>query len=519
MDTLGEKIVTLSAADIGGSSRGATNLVLKLAVPSSISSSIGYAITFTGNYVAAGRDRNGVVSGQATTITIKEGDTITLFNNMNSGAYQLNIFRPTENRATDNNRVWNTNQPQNQPNGTSLSWTPMAGQSGTYYIHDDADYGYKSTLIVQPASPENITYTGFGTANAFYDKDNAKSFPWGVLKQTIQENKRYGKTYRAFAFYNNSTNLYTWQGSDFYPINEYNSTSFYYLGSQARGHRFCGSKGIDYSSGNISNLQDQYLSLNNFQPYYISQNYNTPISIGGNINYQLDLNVFRSGLDPRFAVLSFKAPTLSSSHLTDRTFSTFFLHNFNSDLWDYDHLFLGGMTMIIPEGGNTSNPRLLFKTYLSGSSFIEYRHPSRRTAEFGFSSITESWVEGFNNPLNTYFYSSTFLSDNIGNENRIYNRDSTSYYKSYGTSGGTISPEADFNAVIKGIPLSTSLLPVPYYLPDDFVLIDFKYNLPGVNIQQGDTITINGNEQYVVITGSYNQTGITEGILFCGRSV
>ena len=51
------------------------------------------------------------------------------------------------------------------------------------------------------------------------------------------------------------------------------------------------------------------------------------------------------------------------------------------------------------------------------------------------------------------------------------------------------------------------------------LLIDFYYNVSGVNIQQGDTITISGSEQYTVITGSYRQTGGTYGILFCGRSV
>jgi hypothetical protein len=65
------------------------------------------------------------------------------------------------------------------------------------------------------------------------------------------------------------------------------------------------------------------------------------------------------------------------------------------------------------------------------------------------------------------------------------------------------------------------MIPCPYYLPDDFVLIDFDYSVSAANIQQGDTITISGSEVYTVIMGSYNQTtnSRTRGILFCARTV
>ena len=78
---------------------------------------------------------------------------------------------------------------------------------------------------------------------------------------------------------------------------------------------------------------------------------------------------------------------------------------------------------------------------------------------------------------------------------------------------------SNFNAVIKQIPINAQFIPVPYYIPDDFVLIDFDYALPLANIQQGDTITISGSEVYTVITGSYNQTTRTRGILFCARTI
>ena len=81
------------------------------------------------------------------------------------------------------------------------------------------------------------------------------------------------------------------------------------------------------------------------------------------------------------------------------------------------------------------------------------------------------------------------------------------------------SPDVvNHNAVIKGIPISSQIVPCPYYLPDDFVLIQFDHASPGQNIQQYDTVTISGSEVYSVIDGAYNQTNRTRGILFCART-
>ena len=76
---------------------------------------------------------------------------------------------------------------------------------------------------------------------------------------------------------------------------------------------------------------------------------------------------------------------------------------------------------------------------------------------------------------------------------------------------------ANYNAVIKGIPLCAKLYPVPYYMPDDFVMIQFDY-APDQNIQQWDTIEVSGSEIYTVINGVYNQTTRTNRILFCART-
>ena len=72
---------------------------------------------------------------------------------------------------------------------------------------------------------------------------------------------------------------------------------------------------------------------------YTSHNKVRGIETGNNTSYQLDLNVFRSGIDPNFAVLSFELPTLSATSINGNTFGTFFLHKFTTSVWDLDHLF------------------------------------------------------------------------------------------------------------------------------------------------------------------------------------
>jgi hypothetical protein len=230
----------------------------------------------------------------------------------------------------------------------------------------------------------------------------------------------------------------------------------------------------------------------------------TGFTFANSTSYQLDLNVFRSGIDPNFAVISFKHPTLSSSYITQNTFQTFIVHNFTNSLYDLDYLFLGGTTLITPQP--QSYPGLLFETFTSGTS-----GDAIRTAEFGHCNDNAS------NAKRSVYYGSTptinFVDPTF--QNSIYRRSAANSTKN----NSSLPSEVYFNPVIKGLPLNPLLIPSPYYIPDDFVLVDFDINTPSVNIQQGDTITISGSEVYTVITASYSQDTRTRGIAFCARTV
>jgi len=511
----GGEIVTISGSDIGTS----TDLTAQLVVDGTVTSgNVSYAATVQyanytaplepGFYTFPTTDRNGEVVGVNTTITIREGDTLSIFNNSSSTRnFNICYIADVSNVANDLNRAPRITN-NNVSAGSTLTWTPLPGTAGTYFVKTPNNSSTFGTIVVEPADPETISYTSFGSTTGFYDKNftltnSGNSRGWGVLKHKIEDDKKYGTTYRLFGFNGSSKNLSYGAYSDWHPGNFYNVTN---SGTMGNYKRPAGSPYLDLSFQNIfsSDITPEF-TFNNFY----NNGYNVVLSttseliyIGsGNEIYQLDLNVYRSSIDPNFAVFCYKNPTKSSSIIWNNSYGAFFLHNFTTNIWDLDDVFLSGITKIIPFG--TTTPALRFETYLLGSGSANV---SKRSAEYGYAS-TSSTISG-GKLIETHYYSKTFPQYKDPRFPRIYQRSDSQY-------------NSNFNAVIKGIPLSTSMVPCPYYLPDDFVLIDFDYSVSAANIQQGDTITVSGSEVYTVIMGSYNQTtdNRTRGILFCARTV
>jgi hypothetical protein len=350
----------------------------------------------------------------------------------------------------------------------------------------------------------SVTYGS--TTTQFYTKhvEPSSTVNYGVLKHKIQENKKYGTTYRLFRT-NSTTQIELQSGPSIQPHIPPNGFGNVIRSTGAGDHytpRFTGEQYLDV----IRSPED---SNNRFDR--MSTDRQVLLTVSNSNSYKLDLNVYRSAIDPKFVVFSYKQPTLSSTSILNNNFATFILHNFESTIWDLDNVFLGGVTVIEAPDQNTNFVRLRFKTYPYGISSPENQ---KRCAEYGYDRSSRG--------LDSYYYSNMPFSNSYYFEsynNRIYYRNNA--YDVGGSTGSAdaINSSANYNAVIKGIPLNTTMVPVPYYLPDDFVLIDFNYLSPSVNVQQGDTVTISGSEVYTVITGIYNQTTTTKGLLFCARTV
>ena len=147
-----------------------------------------------------------------------------------------------------------------------------------------------------------------------------------------------------------------------------NSPQYRISGGHGYSHRWAGEYGVDVcpSASPFRHGYSYLDSQNNCSANSVGFTYNAAtgrdsfaIETGNNTSYQLDLNVFRSGIDPNFAVLSFRAPTLSATNINGNTFGTFFLHKFTTSVWDLDHVFLGGHTQIIRDT-NTSTVQPLY---------------------------------------------------------------------------------------------------------------------------------------------------------------
>jgi len=378
-------------------------------------------------------------------------------------------------------------------------------------ISNDATTLSLNVLVAGNANP-----IGYGSTTAYYDSEKSGSFPWGIVRHTIEPNKKYGDTYRGIQVTSGGAasahNIRLMSGNGFHPwdITNLSDRGNYY------SNRFAGEEYFDIPLNNINSTANQLVNSSTTSSYIESTNFGFfNISSSNGNNFGLDLNVYRSSLDSKFAVFSYHQPTLSSTHLTGNTFATFLFHNFTTNLWDLDDLFLGGVTLINPVTGNTTDPRIEFTTFNGGNVrfSISSTYASIRCAEMGYSRASDTSGRNLDGApfLNTQYTSNAYPRSKSNTHNRIYYRNNSQDQVKVGTN-------SDFNGVIKGIPLSTVMIPCPYYLPDDFVLIDFDYGSSGANIQQGDTITLSPSESYKVITGSYNQTTRTRGILFCARS-
>ena len=527
--TSGE-LITIDAEDIGGFANGAVDLNFKVCINEVVTNGATFGVSYnTIPYQFTGEDRNGVVGGGQTILTIREGDTISIGNSWTND-YYLAIKNPIPydvNSASDTQgRI--AGSPNSVLVGSAGTFQPKIGQAGTYFFApSNRNYNHEvGRIIVEPwaGDPADRTVVGIGSTNQFWDKNLNVTNPWGVVKHTIQSNKRYGDTYKLFVAPDNTNiDIVTGNGWSFYDGPEYYSSNTQDgHGGTGINKRFSGASYLDYGTFNVNGIRGTNVNPNTYTNFTSSYMRTARISHGSNTGYDLDLNLFRSGLDPNFVVFSYRSPTLSSTQIASNTYDTWFFHNFTTNIWNLDYVFLGGLTQIVYQG-TTTDPKIIFRTYLGPHDPDNSYGLAKRSAEFGYASYRSAGIaEG--NYIDYIIENKSYDQSVDYNVSRVYYRSNDNPLTYSGGTSDTVgkdrvSAEANFNATIKGLPMNGNLVPVPYYIPDDFVLINFYYNAANANIQQGDTITISPSEVYKVICGSYNQTTVTRGILFCARVV
>lgn len=525
-------IVTIPADSIGGTVNGATNIIIPVVVESTATGINTYNFSYTGQYVLSGTDINGSVSNvgmsSSYTITVREGDTLNITCTNSSNNYAVWVMYQ-DNKYSGQALAVNTVVNDYKTSGT-ITWKTRPGQAGTYYIssNSSSQYDIKHQISILPNDgSRTFSPVGYGSTTAFYDKSLANPYPWGVFKHTIQSGKRFGTTFRGIQVLSDSRIGFL-VGSSFQPT----STSPNILGQKFKGSRYLDlGNNLDTSTAvtlDSAGLNGANTSGGAFALASRSDHIETIIDPNAGNAYSLELKCYKSGIDPNFVVFSYRQPNLSSTSLSGNNKCVFFFHNFTTNIWDLDNVFLSGMTFIFMTGGNTTAPTMAFRTYCAGGCDQGNSiGPSMRAAEFGYT----------NSNYTSSYGGTTAITDHgskvIGYTSNAYPNSTSSvgvsgiYYRTNDATeplvknrGIGMPDSTNFNAIIGGIPLNSLLVPVPYYLPDDFVIIQFENSTPSLNVQQGDTIVVQaGVEEYVIITGSYNQTTKTRGILFCARTI
>ena len=377
----------------------------------------------------------------------------------------------------------------------------------------------------------------YGTTLTWYDSDLTSSKPWGVMRKTIAPNKAYGDTYYGFQM-TSDTEATLYVGSSFWPADFTDqSGDGNQIGGGGEANSFRGAANMDVGDTTTSRTGDSAFGLNGSgdepDESILGGDIGDDFIVTGSNAYGLDVCTFRSALDPRFAVISFSQPDRPSQAFDDNTYATFFLHDYDSALWDYDDVFLTGATYFRPNTSGTSgNPSIFMRTYFGPQGVSNFANVHGfRSAESGFASMDNSATTTYaiqNDYKEEEYFPCTRYGSSI-NEPSFYHIDKDGYWGHKGAPrrfspapSDNLPDSMNYNAIWNGIPICSKWIPCPYYLPDDFAFISFEYNVPDQDIQQWDTITVSGSEVYTIISASYRNdtdTGHTIGLAFCGRTV
>ena len=328
---------------------------------------------------------------------------------------------------------------------------------------------------------------------------------------------------------------------------------------------WAGERGFDISSNQRSFTYntDHYPEFN----YGVGTNANT---------YPMKIQVWKANSndtqDPNFYILQFVQNVAGN----DESQLSLYLHKgtvIGNGIWDLDYVWQGGITNFEP--GMYGNEEIIeFETHMAKNyrgveEELGEDKALRRCAEYGYFRDAES----DNTPSMSHhtYYSTNMYTDNAQSDTiKPYFRDSafdkrvdTKDYKGdnsavdveyrggqLGRSTGgnydwnnsvdyytgnksdipsqtAIDAAADYYKPIKGLPLQNSWAPVPYYLPDDWVVIPFNVTPGATTFHTGDSIEVSASEIYQIIEVSYtiNQKtfdGISQnsckGIAFCART-
>jgi len=364
-----------------------------------------------------------------------------------------------------------------------------------------------------------------GAGANLYQKSNHGAF--AIAKVEHDANKNFGTTYYGFGLAPNDSNgnpdarMVVTSGSGWRYINHEGIHSTSTSENTSDFGRYVGKKGLDYQSGMQEVSRDKDETTNRTVLRY--GNSNSPSG------YPLKIIVYRDNLDTDFAMIQF-CQVQNSKLEQYATFSISRGNQHGNGIYDLDYVFqdtILALSSYPSRGIRFYYYNTCYQSRLYGTVEPATQYSVARAASYGYMRQTADGA-------NTSYRMFTDYENNIGTWSTFgasYSIPVVTYYRNSNYDkhdGNSVSSSANYYKPMKGIPVCNNIMPVPYYLPDDFVLLQVTTTPDQVDFKPGDTVIITaGVEEYEIIYASYEiqQTGLdgtasgsTIGMLFMART-
>ena len=368
----------------------------------------------------------------------------------------------------------------------------------------------------------SLVFTDYGAGTSFYQKSATGDY--AVLKLVHDAAKKWGTTYWVFA--PNQTNPYQIQifGGAYWETQNCWGTTATPDNTSRNDYDWKGLYGFmdGIYAGNTH--WSYFIDPHDVQTYYYKPYFATSSQP---TDYKLRLKYWKpvAPMDTSFAVIQF----LQVVNDQPTEYFTFSLptdgFGATSPGVDLDHLYLGHI-IEYDAAWSSNNPSRSIDIEMRTPGY-EYstNHPGSEPASTA-SLVMESCYGYVRNSGSSYARARDRWQANIHTDNDYGSKGILQYYRNHVYDKTDSS--MDYYRPIKGIPLMNCFAPCPYYLPDDFVIIQIA-STPGLTAYTtGDTITISGSEKYEIIVANVENSvegldgvsnGSTIGMAFCARTV
>jgi len=345
---------------------------------------------------------------------------------------------------------------------------------------------------------------------------------FAVLKSVNDATKTYGTTYYGFGLSLNNYTMTIASGPNWNFYNKLGTSQSYNGGDNTYGS-FDGDVGLDYQNGY------NYIRVGTDTQGECTIQYATTSTPNA---YPLSIRTYQAQApqDTNFAIIQF-TQTINGFV---QPYATFSLHKgplVGANVWDLNHVWNGGITRYSGSGRGIDTTYQVATTgnygYESTPDSGQSSYNLSREANYGYIRESMSWAF-----KPTTRYACNIDTNNIaGGEYSGYTsqQDVVTYYRNStydGYSNKRVSASANYYKPMKGLPISNTLMPCPYYLPDDFVVLQVATSPGLTQFRVGDTVEISASERYEIIEAGYEQAqngldNITSnqsiGMLFMGR--